>query len=52
MTSKLVGPIDDTEVEAAIKRLQPGKAPGCDGLSADVLQIFFGRFFRHFVSGF
>ncbi len=34
-TDKLVGPITEKEVEKAIKRLQVGKAPGSDGLTAD-----------------
>ncbi len=38
---KLVMPISSKEVENAIKRLRPGKAPGCDGLTSD--------FYKHFL---
>ncbi len=38
---KLVMPISPKEVESTIKRLRPGKSPGCDGLTVD--------FYKHFL---
>ncbi len=45
---KILGPVDKLvmrispkEVEGAIKRLRPGKSPGCDGLTVD--------FYKHFL---
>ncbi len=40
MPPELVAPISSKEVEAAIKRLHLGKAPGSDGLTAD--------FYKHY----
>lgn len=36
----LLGPITSEEVETAIKKLCPGKAPGIDGLTADFYSCF------------
>ncbi len=55
-TESLIGPITYKEVEAAIKKLCPGKSPGSDGLTASfykhfaellspVLEVVFNRIF-------
>ncbi len=39
-TSQLIQPISKKEIEAAIKSLRPGKAPGCDRLTSKFYKAF------------
>ncbi len=41
LVDTLVGPILEKEVKNALKKLRIGKAPGCDGITAD--------FYKHFI---